>query len=313
MANVAAIIGLAGRFPGEPAIEALWRYLCSEPGPAADGFHREPWMSRARLFLDGAREALQDAAYTARMDADRSGLFLRGDEGNSLAADVAGELGLRGPAVTVPSAAAFVAVDRACQSLSSRECDLALAGETLIQSEGMGVVVLKRLPEALADGDRILAVILGSAVHALEPPPAAVPRARRDASERAETAGELGPVRERPELANEYTPPTNRLEAAIASLWQEELGLDRVGVDDNFFELGGTSIAGVRIIALLKEWLHQDIPTVSLYEGPTVSALTKLLLHSGPPRNYDAVRERGERRRRKLQRLGHGARQDAAE
>jgi acyl carrier protein len=279
-------------------------------------------MSRARLFLDSAKEALEDAAYVARLDADRSGVFLRGlrgDEGDSPAtdvADVAGELGLRGPAVTVPGAAAFAAVERACQSLSSGECDLALAGETPVHGgggEGMGVVVLKRLPEALADGDRILAVIRGSAVHALEPPPAAVPRARRGSAEGAETAGEPGPVRARPELANAYTPPADRLEAAIASLWQEELGLDRVGVDDNFFELGGTSIAGVRIIAVLKEWLHQDIPTVSLYEGPTVSALTRLLLHSGPPRNYDAVRERGERRRRKLQRLGHGARQEAAE
>ena len=308
MANVTAIIGLAGRFPGEPTIEALWRSLGSDSGPAAGGPQREPWMSRERLFLDGAREALESAACATRLDADRSGLFLRGDEGDSLAADVAGELGLCGPAVTVPGAAAFAAIDRACESLSSRECDLALAGETPVYgggSEGMGVVVLKRLPEALADGDRILAVIRGSAVHVLEPPPAAVPR--------AETAGEPGPVRERPELANEYTPPTNHLEAAIVSLWQEELGLDRVGIDDNFFELGGTSIAGVRIIAVLKEWLHQDIPTVSLYEGSTVSALTRLLLHSGPPKSYDAVRERGERRRRKLQRLGHGARQDAAE
>lgn len=312
MADVTAIIGLAGSFPGEPAIEALWRSLGSDSGPAADGPGREPWISQTRLFLDGARQALESAAYATRMDADRSGVFLRGlrgDEGDSVAtnlanlanlADIAGELGLRGPAVTVAGAAAFAAVERACRSLHSGECDLALAGE------GMGVVVLKRLPEALADGDRILAVIHGSAVHALEPPPPAVPR-------RDPTAGEPAPVRERPELANEYMPPTNRLEAAIVSLWQEELGLDRVGVDDNFFELGGTSIAGVRILAVLKEWLHQDIPTVRLYEGSTVSALTRLLLHSGPPKSYDAVRERGERRRRKLQRLGHGARQDVAE
>ena len=136
-----------------------------------------------------------------------------------------------------------------------------------------------------------------------KPPPPAVPR--------AETAAEPKPARERPALANAYAPPTNRLEAAIAGVWQEELGIDRVGIDDNFFELGGTSIAGVQIIALLKDWLHQEIPTVSLYEGPTVSALAKVLLHSGPPKGYDAVRERGERRRRKLQRLA--GRQDSSE
>jgi len=309
VADVTAVIGLAGRFPGEPTIEALWRYL-GHDGPIPDDFLREPWMSRTRLFLDVAREALADASYATRLDAERSGVFLRGEEGDSLATDIAGELDLRGPAVTVPGTAAFAAVERACQALRSGECDLALAGEAPVQGEGMGVVVLKRLPEALADGDRILAVILGSAAQTLAPPPAAVPRARRDVSE---TAGEPAPVRERPELATEYAPPTNRLEAAIVSLWQEELGIDRVGVDDNFFELGGTSIAGVRIIAVLKEWLHQDIPTVRLYEGPTVSALTRLLLQSGQTRSYSAVQERGERRRRKLQRLGHGAGQDTAE
>ncbi len=192
--------------------------------------------------------------------------------------------------------------------MSFGECDLALAGEQAIRGEGVGVVVLKRLPDALADGDRILAVLRGSAGQTLEPPPPSVPQALRD------PAAEPQPARERPALANAYAAPTNRLEAAIASLWQEELGIDRVGIDDNFFELGGTSIAGVQIIALLKDWLHQDIPTVSLYEGPTVAALAKVLLHSGPPKGYDAVRERGERRRRKLQRLAQGGgRQDSTE
>jgi acyl carrier protein len=306
VANVAAIIGLSGRFPGEPTIENLWRHLCDERAASA-GTAPEPWISRTRLFVDGGREALDNAAYASRLDAGRTGFFAGGTEGDTLAADVAGELGLEGPAVTVQPALtspAFAAVERACQSLGFGECDLALAGEKAIHGEGTGVVVLKRLTDALADGDRILAVVRGSAVQTLEPPPPAVPRS---SSTTAATPSEPKPVRERPALGNAYAAPSNRLEAAIASLWQEELGVDRVGVDDNFFELGGTSIAGVQIIALLKDWLHQDIPTVSLYEGPTVGALAKVLLHSGPPKGYDSVRERGERRRRKLQRLSQGA------
>lgn len=303
MTNVTAIIGSAGRFSGEPVtIEVLWHNLCGDTGPAAEASGREPWVSRSRRFVECATEALQDAAYATRIDAGRTGLFTSGDEGDSLAADVAGELDLRGPVVTVPSPA-LAAIDRASQSLSFGECDLALAGEVSLGGERAGVLVLKRLPHALADGDRILAVI-----HGPDLAPAPVPQGSRDP---AETASGSGPLRERPVLANAYTPPTNRLEAAIASVWQEQLGIDRIGIDDNFFELGGTSIIGVKIIDLLKEWLHQEIPTVSLYEGPTVSALAKVLLHSGPPKGYDAVRERGERRRRKLQRLG--ARPDAAE
>jgi len=306
VADVAAIIGLAGRFPGEPTIEVLWRALCGAGGPLAEGADRAPWMSRVRLFLDCATEAIENAAYATRIDTERTGLFLRAEEDDGVAGDLAtetaSELGLSGPAVTVPAGAALAAVERACRSLGAGECDLALAGETAVQGEAVGVVVLKRLPQALADGDRILAAIRGSAVGAPVPPPPPVPR-----------AGQPGPLHERPELANAYAPPANRLEAAIATVWQEQLGIDRVGVDDNFFELGGTSIAGVKIIALLKDWLLQDIPTVSLYEGPTVRALAQVLLHSGPAKRYDAGRERGERRRRKLQRLGHGARQDAAD
>jgi len=295
VANVIAIIGLAGRCSGEATVEDLWRDLAGGSGPLPQGSDR--------LFREGAADVLQGLAY-----GDRTGLFLRGAEGDDPAAAVAGPLGLRGPAVTVHGPA-LAAVERACQSLLSTECDLALAGEAPVRGDGTAVVALKRLPAALADGDSILAVIHGAAVHALAPPPPAVPQVRRDPAE----TGEPRPLHERPALANPYTPPANPLEAALAGVWQEELGIAQVGVDDNFFELGGTSIAGVKIIALLKEWLHQDIPTVSLYEGPTVSALAKVLLHSGPPKGYDAVRERGERRRRKLQRLGQGARQDATE
>jgi acyl carrier protein len=291
VANVTAIIGLAGRFPGAATIEDLWRGLGDDPGP--------PPGDAERLFLAGATDLLQAAG----VDPDRTGLFLRGVAGDGAAAAVAGPLSLRGPAVAVHGPA-LAAVERACRSLLDAECDLALAGEAPLGGDGAVVVALKRLPEALVAGDPIQAVIHGSAVQSPAPPPPPIPRAQSDPAE----TGEPAPLRERPALANPCTPPANPLEAAIAAVWQEELGIDQVGVDDNFFELGGSSIAGVKIIALLKEWLHQDIPTVSLYEGPTVRALSKVLLHSGPARGYDAVRERGERRRRKLQRLQGAAR-----
>lgn len=307
MANVTAIIGWAGSFSGSPTIETLWRDLAGGAVPAAGG----SWSSRSRLFADGAGQALADAAYTDRLDAGRTGVFAGGSEGDTLAADLAEELGLRGPAITVATTpeTPLSAVSRACRSLLTGECDLALAGELPADGEGAMVVVLKRLPEALADGDRILGALRGTEVQTLAPAPPPVPAAWRDPAD----PGEPAPVHERPALANPYAPPANRLEAAIASVWQDQLGVDRVGIDDNFFELGGTSIVGVKIIALLKEWLQQEIPTVSLYEGPTVRALARVLLASGAAKGYDAVRDRGERRRRKLQRLGHGTRHDAGD
>jgi acyl carrier protein len=277
VANVTAIIGLSGRSSGAAAIEDLWRELDGDFGAPPEGAER--------LFRERAGDALQGAPY-----ADRTGIFLRGAAGEDPAAAVAASLGLHGPAVTVHDGPALAAVERACQSLLAAECDLALAGV----GDG-AVLVLKRLPDALAGGDPILAVIHGTAVQTLTAPPAE-PQVQHD-------PGEPVQLRERPGLANPYAPPANPLEATIARVWQEQLGVDQVGVEDNFFELGGTSIAGVKIVALLKDWLQQDIPTVSLYEGPTVRALAGILLQSGPAKGYDAVRERGERRRRKLQRL----------
>ncbi|CKP04447.1 phenolpthiocerol synthesis type-I polyketide synthase PPSB [Mycobacterium tuberculosis] len=109
-------------------------------------------------------------------------------------------LGLRGPAVAVDTAcsSSLVAVHLACQSLRLRETDLALAGgvsitlrpetqiaisawgllspqgrcaafdaaaDGFVRGEGAGVVVLKRLTDAVRDGDQVLAVVRGSAVN----------------------------------------------------------------------------------------------------------------------------------------------------
>ena len=109
-------------------------------------------------------------------------------------------LGLQGPSLAVDTAcsSSLVALHLACQSLRSGECRLALAGgvnlilspetsitaskarmlapdgrcktfdaraDGFVRGEGCGVVVLKRLGDAQADGDRILAVIRGTAVN----------------------------------------------------------------------------------------------------------------------------------------------------
>jgi iturin family lipopeptide synthetase A len=109
-------------------------------------------------------------------------------------------LGLNGPNVAMDTAcsSSLVAVHMACQSLRTGECNAALAGgvnlnlfpETTLflarsgalspdgrcktfdaaangfgRSEGCGVIVLKRLSDAIADGDRVMAVIRGSAVN----------------------------------------------------------------------------------------------------------------------------------------------------
>jgi acyl transferase domain-containing protein len=109
-------------------------------------------------------------------------------------------LGLQGPSMAIDTAcsSSLVAIHLACQSLRQRECNLALAGgvniiltptgmiyvshmrvmaadgrcktfdaaaDGYVRGEGCGIVVLKRLSDALADGDHIHALLRGSAVN----------------------------------------------------------------------------------------------------------------------------------------------------
>ena len=125
---------------------------------------------------------------------------LLGSDKDFLPTQTAYRLGLNGPAVAVQTACStsLVAVHLACQALLTYECDIALAGgvsvtvpqkvgyryvpegiaspdghcrpfdaqaQGTIGGEGVGVVVLKRLSEAVADGDMIDAIIRGSAIN----------------------------------------------------------------------------------------------------------------------------------------------------
>ena len=113
---------------------------------------------------------------------------------------IAYAMGLRGPAISVDTSCSsgLLAVHLACRSLNDGESDLALAGgcalllepsssasasgqgmlsptgrchpfdvaaDGFVRSEGCAMLVLKRLPDALRDGDRILAVVRGSAAN----------------------------------------------------------------------------------------------------------------------------------------------------
>ncbi|MGW3570400.1 SDR family NAD(P)-dependent oxidoreductase, partial [Streptomyces sp. NPDC000941] len=149
----------------------------------------------------GVYLGLYDSGYLASAGLGR----LDGHVGTGAAASVASgrlayALDLRGPAVTVDTAcsSSLVALHLAARALAAGECDLALAGgvtlmvtprghvefsrlrglsptgrcrpfsndaDGVVWAEGCGLVLLKRLADARRDGDRVLAVVKGSAIN----------------------------------------------------------------------------------------------------------------------------------------------------
>jgi phthiocerol/phenolphthiocerol synthesis type-I polyketide synthase E len=161
----------------------------SEEGPIA--VFTGARMSTYLFYLLGQRAALQPQ--------DRL-LVEIGNDVSSLATRLSYRLDLRGPSYMVQTACStsLAAVHLACQSLLLGECKMALAGASVVMvphrvgyhhepgsmlspdghcrpfdagaggtvfGSGVGMVVLKRLADAQADGERILAVVRGSAVN----------------------------------------------------------------------------------------------------------------------------------------------------
>jgi amino acid adenylation domain-containing protein/FkbM family methyltransferase len=106
-----------------------------------------------------------------------------------------------------------------------------------------------------------------------------------------------------------YQAPRGGLERAIAGIWSEVLGIDRVGARDNFFDLGGHSLLLARVHARLREVLKAEISIVELFRFPTVASLARRL--AGSESGLDvarADRQRGARRRAAARTRGARAR-----
>ena len=85
------------------------------------------------------------------------------------------------------------------------------------------------------------------------------------------------PDHSRPNVDSGYVAPNTDTERVITAVWQEVLGLDKVGVNDNFFDLGGHSLLVVMVHNRLTEMFMRELSIVDLFRYPTVSSLSKLL------------------------------------
>ncbi|MGW4058213.1 SDR family NAD(P)-dependent oxidoreductase [Amycolatopsis sp. NPDC004747] len=86
----------------------------------------------------------------------------------------------------------------------------------------------------------------------------------------------------RPDLPQPYVPPMTATERGLAEVWSSVLGVEPVGTRDNFFDLNGNSLLALQMLALVKERFGVAIPTVTLFELPTVQALAATLDDQAP-------------------------------
>jgi acyl transferase domain-containing protein len=167
------------------------------------GYESEKYAGRIGVFAgESVNTYLLSNLLPRRELIESVGVFqtLIGNDRDHLTTQTAYKLNLKGPCVNVQTACStsLVAVHLACQSLLNRECEVALAGGVsvgvpqaqgsvyqeggivspdghcrafdaraggTVKGSGVGVVVLKRLADALADGDCIEALIKGSAIN----------------------------------------------------------------------------------------------------------------------------------------------------
>jgi acyl carrier protein len=80
-----------------------------------------------------------------------------------------------------------------------------------------------------------------------------------------------------------YVAPRNQIEETIANIWEELIGIEKVGIYDNFFTLGGHSLLAVQTISRLREAFQVELSLRTLLsDAPTVSELATVIVEKQP-------------------------------
>src|SRR6185436_17755755 len=94
----------------------------------------------------------------------------------------------------------------------------------------------------------------------------------------------------------DHVAPRTELERRLCEIWQEVLGVQRVGIEDDFFALGGHSLLATRVVSRVRAALGRELPLRALFENPTIRGLCESLPELGgglvlPPIEVVAQRE----------------------
>ncbi|WP_188398578.1 non-ribosomal peptide synthetase [Sporomusa sp. GT1] len=73
--------------------------------------------------------------------------------------------------------------------------------------------------------------------------------------------------------------PQTSMEQSVAAIWQQVIGVEKIGLDDNYFELGGDSLLATRISGVVRSQLKLELALGDIFANPTVGQLAKHVQH----------------------------------
>ena len=95
------------------------------------------------------------------------------------------------------------------------------------------------------------------------------------------------------EREREYVAPANVTEELLAGIWEQVLGVERIGVEDNFFELGGHSLTATRLLSNVRGAFGVKLSLRALFDAPTVrglaAAVEEAVLEDSSTENVDEL------------------------
>ena len=78
-------------------------------------------------------------------------------------------------------------------------------------------------------------------------------------------------------VKTEYVGPRSEMESTLVEMWQQLLGVEKIGVYDNFFELGGHSLMVIKMVANIKKRFLLSIPIKALFQFTCINDLANYL------------------------------------
>jgi len=86
-----------------------------------------------------------------------------------------------------------------------------------------------------------------------------------------------------------YVAPRNEAESKMVKIWEEVLGSRAIGIRHDFFDLGGHSLLAAKLMSLIAQQFHTNLPIATLFQARTVEQLTRVLYDQGWSPTWSSV------------------------